>query len=56
MKIFLDTADLSEIRKWQAYSVLDGVTTNPSIMLKFGGYVQRSRRDAGAGEAVCYLG
>ncbi len=38
MKIFLDTADLNEIRKWQAYSVLDGVTTNPSIMLKYGGY------------------
>lgn len=38
MKIFLDTADLTEIRKWQAYSILDGVTTNPSIMLKYGGY------------------
>ena len=38
MKIFLDTADLNEIRKWQAYSILDGVTTNPSIMLKYGGY------------------
>ena len=38
MKIFLDTADLNQIRKWQAYSILDGVTTNPSIMLKYGGY------------------
>lgn len=38
MQIFLDTADLNEIRRWQAYSVLDGVTTNPSIMLKDGGY------------------
>lgn len=38
MKIFLDTADLNEIRRWQAYSILDGVTTNPSVMLKDGGY------------------
>lgn len=38
MQIFLDSADLNEIRRWQAYSVLDGVTTNPSIMLKDGGY------------------
>jgi len=38
MQIFLDTADLDEIRKWQAYSILDGVTTNPSIMLNDGGY------------------
>ena len=38
MEIFLDSADLNEIRRWQAYSVLDGVTTNPSIMLKDGGY------------------
>ena len=38
MQIFLDTADLNEIRRWQAYSILDGVTTNPSIMLKDGGY------------------
>ncbi len=38
MKIFLDTANLNEIRRWQDYSVVDGVTTNPSIMLKDGGY------------------
>ncbi len=34
MKIFLDTADIVEIRKWLDMGVIDGVTTNPSIMLK----------------------
>ncbi len=34
MKIFLDTADTFEIRKWHDMGVIDGVTTNPSIMLK----------------------
>lgn len=43
MQIFLDTADLNEIRRWQAYSILDGVTTNPSIMLKDGGYDMEAR-------------
>lgn len=36
MEIFADTADISEIRKWIRRGVLDGVTTNPSIMLKDG--------------------
>ncbi len=34
MKIFLDTADITEIRHWFEMGVIDGVTTNPSIMLK----------------------
>ncbi len=38
MEIFLDTANLGEIGRWLDYGVLDGVTTNPSIMLKDGGY------------------
>lgn len=38
MEIFLDTADVNEIRRWLDYGVLDGVTTNPSILLKDGGY------------------
>jgi len=46
MKIFLDTADLDEIRKWLSYGVLDGVTTNPSIMLKCKGYdLERRARE-----------
>jgi transaldolase len=34
MKIFLDTANLDEIREAAALGVLDGVTTNPSLMAK----------------------
>ncbi len=37
MKFFIDTADLDEIREAQAMGVLDGVTTNPSLMRKVGG-------------------
>jgi transaldolase len=36
MQIFADTADITEIAKWVRRGVLDGVTTNPSIMLKDG--------------------
>ena len=34
MEIFIDSADVSEIDKWLSMGVIDGVTTNPSIMLK----------------------
>ncbi len=37
MKFFIDTADLDEIREANAMGVLDGVTTNPSLMNKVGG-------------------
>jgi transaldolase len=37
MKIFLDTADLGEIREVHAWGILDGVTTNPSLIAKQGG-------------------
>ena len=36
MKFFIDTADLEQIKKAQDLGVLDGVTTNPSIMAKVG--------------------
>ncbi len=36
MKIFLDTADVSEIRKALKWGVVDGVTTNPSHVSKTG--------------------
>lgn len=38
MKIFLDSADIREIEKWVSQGVVDGVTTNPSIMLKDGAF------------------
>jgi transaldolase len=36
MKFFIDTADLAQIKEAQALGVLDGVTTNPSLMAKEG--------------------
>lgn len=36
MKIFIDTANVEEIRKAAAYGILDGVTTNPSLIAKEG--------------------
>lgn len=36
MKIFLDTASIAEIKKALAYGVIDGVTTNPSLVAKEG--------------------
>lgn len=36
MKFFIDTANLSEIQEAQDLGVLDGVTTNPSLMAKEG--------------------
>ena len=36
MKFFIDTANLDEIREAQDMGILDGVTTNPSLMAKEG--------------------
>ena len=36
MEIFLDSSNLDEIRKWAQEGIIDGVTTNPSIILKDG--------------------
>lgn len=36
MKFFIDTADLAQIKEAQDLGVLDGVTTNPSLMAKVG--------------------
>jgi len=36
MKFFIDTADVREIREANALGVLDGVTTNPSLVAKSG--------------------
>lgn len=34
--IFIDTSNIEEIKKWNSTGVIDGVTTNQSIMLKDG--------------------
>ena len=36
MKIFIDTANLDEIRDVHSWGILDGVTTNPSLIAKEG--------------------
>ncbi len=36
MKFFADTGDIAEIREVQALGLLDGVTTNPSLIAKTG--------------------
>lgn len=36
MKFFIDTANLSEIREASSWGILDGVTTNPSLVAKEG--------------------
>jgi len=36
MKIFIDSADIGEIREAAALGVIDGVTTNPSLVAKTG--------------------
>ena len=37
MKFFVDTADLAEIKELAATGLVDGVTTNPSLVAKAGG-------------------
>ena len=36
MKLFLDTAEVDEIRRYVPWGVVDGVTTNPSLVAKSG--------------------
>ena len=41
MKFFVDTADVKDIRELNDLGLLDGVTTNPSLILKSGGKHRR---------------
>lgn len=36
MKIFIDSGDVAEIQKYLSWGVCDGVTTNPTILMKAG--------------------
>jgi transaldolase len=36
MKIFLDTADVADIKKYAAMGLVDGITTNPSLVAQAG--------------------
>lgn len=45
MKFFADTADVSEIRELADLGLLDGVTTNPSLILKSGRNIAEVTRE-----------
>ena len=45
MKFFVDTADVNEIRELNAIGLLDGVTTNPSLILKAGRDIREVTRE-----------
>ena len=46
MEIFIDSASIPEIQKWLGMGIVDGVTTNPTVMLKDGMYdVARGTRE-----------
>lgn len=45
MKIFLDTADRSIISRWSKTGILDGVTTNPTLLSKQGGNTREILKD-----------
>ena len=42
MKFFVDTADVSEIRKLNELGIVDGVTTNPALIAKSGRPIVKS--------------
>lgn len=45
MKIFLDTANLEAIKKFNDMGLLDGITTNPSLLSKEGGDPQKTMEE-----------
>ncbi len=45
MKFFVDTADVKEIRELNELGLVDGVTTNPSLILKSGGNIADVTRE-----------
>lgn len=44
MRIFLDTANLEELRKGASWGIVDGVTTNPSLIAKEGAPLEEQIR------------
>jgi len=45
MKIFLDSANLEAIKKYNDMGLLDGITTNPSLLSKEGGDPQKTMEE-----------
>ncbi|MDH7489630.1 MAG: transaldolase family protein [Anaerolineae bacterium] len=50
MDIFLDTANIDEIRKAAEWGILSGVTTNPSLMMKAGQTDYKA-----VAQEICYI-
>lgn len=49
MQVFLDTANVKEIRRWLDEGLVDGVTTNPTVMLNDGVYdLERGAKEIAA--------
>jgi len=48
MKFFLDTANVESIKTWAETGLIDGVTTNPSLLSKEGGDVKKIIKEIGA--------
>src|SRR5580700_11003177 len=44
MKFFLDTANLDELKKGAAWGIVDGVTTNPTLIAKEGRPIEEQIR------------
>src|SRR5262245_30078654 len=53
MKFFIDTANLNEIKEAYDLGVLDGVTTNPSLMAKEG--IKGAANIRGHYKAICNI-
>ena len=45
MKIFLDTANLVAIKTYNEMGLVDGITTNPSLLAKEGGDPQKTMEE-----------
>lgn len=45
MKIFIDSGDIKEVQTYLSWGICDGVTTNPSIMLKSGATSKAQAKD-----------
>jgi transaldolase len=45
MEFFIDTADINEIKKAAEFGILDGVTTNPSLIAKTGKSLKKAIKE-----------
>ena len=54
MKFFLDTANLDELKKGAAWGIVDGVTTNPSLIAKEGKDVYKRQGGPWSMNRLCW--